>query len=1043
MPLFEILIATVAPAFAKTVLRVWAANDKVAADGGAAAVDVLAKLIPEIRTRKEAERQLEAIGEKAAESLHFIFETEGRHLITDDQEAVANLVAQTLDRTAIGAELLLQKDLDPTQLSQYFITGATEQLSLFPEPRARLFARVIEEASQSIIDIARVLPNFSERTFAELLRRDRVLIEAAQRTLENLDRIRAKPDEDQLVEAAKFDTEYRRTVVRNLNKVELFGVDLSRASRSHPLSVAYVSLEVGAASKPPRIHLIERETDEDEEPTVYAVEAALAENQRLVIMGPAGAGKTTLLHWIAVRAASMDFEDPLRDWNSAVPFLIRLRHFGDSTFPRPEEFPSLVAPTIADTMPRGWVHHRLSSGKAVVMVDGVDEVAESRRAEVRTWMKDLVATFPSCRFIVTSRPHAVEQGWLESEGFGDADLQPMDTEGIETFIDHWHMAVAEEVQREEDVSALRALATNLKGTLRGNRSIRRLATNPLLCSVICALHRDTNEQLPEDRIDLYERCCSMLLERRDPESGLSISGYPRLTYRQKRSLLDDLAYWMLKNDWSEVSIGSAQDRLSLKIETLRPDGRDGIPLDGRNAMRFFVERSGILRQPTQGKLDFAHRTFQEFMAANAAVGEGDIGLLAANATNQQWREVVVLGAGLARPSERATLIQVLLANGDKDREHRPQLHLTAAACLDTAVDVDNMLRQQVESRIKDLFPPKGVSEAMLIADAAGEMAVPFLKRGRQYLNARQSVACVRGLAMIGSAEAIHAIADYTVEFGSVLNEVVRSSDRIDPGMFLELIAPRLDAKRLPGDAVARALRTFGIEAIPGLEQATELSLSGARAGDLCILSRLPHLHSLTLTGPAVTDLAPLRWLNSLTHLTLNGVEVHDLSPLQEMPSLRNVSIRHGFVDASQLAGVAGLASLSLWSSDVANAEELEKLIGLRDLWILDTYIDLAFLRGMPGITNLSLSGKYGDLSSLGSLCNLNELRLSFIEIPDVRWMASLASLETADMYMVKISDSSTFPLPPRLQKITIKGDDGCHQIGRSLRRRYPGVKIVT
>lgn len=87
-----------------------------------------------------------------------------------------------------------------------------------------------------MIDIAHVLPHFSERTLAELLRRDRVLIDGAQRTLDGLERIRLQVTEDQEIEAAKFETEYRRAVVRNLNKMELFGVDLSRASRSQPLS---------------------------------------------------------------------------------------------------------------------------------------------------------------------------------------------------------------------------------------------------------------------------------------------------------------------------------------------------------------------------------------------------------------------------------------------------------------------------------------------------------------------------------------------------------------------------------------------------------------------------------------------------------------------------------------------------------------------------------------------------------------------------------------------------------------------------------------
>jgi hypothetical protein len=53
--------------------------------------------------------------------------------MTDDQEAVANLVAQTLDRSKITAELLISKDIDPAMLARHFLFEfeADEQLSLF------------------------------------------------------------------------------------------------------------------------------------------------------------------------------------------------------------------------------------------------------------------------------------------------------------------------------------------------------------------------------------------------------------------------------------------------------------------------------------------------------------------------------------------------------------------------------------------------------------------------------------------------------------------------------------------------------------------------------------------------------------------------------------------------------------------------------------------------------------------------------------------------------------------------------------------------
>ena len=59
-----------------------------------------------------------------------------------------------------------------------------------------------------------------------------------------------------------------------------------------------------------------------------------------------------------------------------------------------------------------------------------------------------------------------------------------------------------------------------------------------------------------------------------------------------------------------------------------------------------MERSGLLREPAAGRVDFVHRTFQEYLAAKAAVDNDEIGLLVTNAHDDQWREVVVMAAGM-------------------------------------------------------------------------------------------------------------------------------------------------------------------------------------------------------------------------------------------------------------------------------------------------------------------------------------------------------------------------------------------------------------
>jgi len=144
----------------------------------------------------------------------------------------------------------------------------------------------------------------------------------------------------------------------------------------------------------------------------------------------------------------------------------------------------------------------------------------------------------------------------------------MELPDVYEFIDHWHAAVKEEVQDNEEKTELDSLSESLKEVVKKSRPIRNLATSPLLCAVLCALHRDRHQQLPSDRIELYGACCHMLLERRGKEQHLlvEIKDYPALSYRQKELLLADFAYWMMVNGWSTVTVDSADEHFSHKLE---------------------------------------------------------------------------------------------------------------------------------------------------------------------------------------------------------------------------------------------------------------------------------------------------------------------------------------------------------------------------------------------------------------------------------------------------------------------------------------------
>ena len=228
----------------------------------------------------------------------------------------------------------------------------------------------------------------------------------------------------------EFSRQYLDFISDNLDQLELFGLRFERFTRPQTtLSAAYVSLSVSKedgtrADRPEAIRISDWRSEERESAAVR-MEHALGDRRLILIRGEAGGGKSTLLRWLAVMTARGTFSGELSALNGYVPFLIKLRSHAGGPLPRPEEYLDDVAGDLSGIMPRGWVHRRLLSGRAMLLVDGVDEVTASQRQAVRQWLKGIVGQFPGVRLVVTSRPAAAAAGWLRAEGFSTAFLEQL------------------------------------------------------------------------------------------------------------------------------------------------------------------------------------------------------------------------------------------------------------------------------------------------------------------------------------------------------------------------------------------------------------------------------------------------------------------------------------------------------------------------------------------------------------------------------------------------------------------------------------------
>ncbi len=190
--------------------------------------------------QQRARQQFETIGVKVGESLWPIFKMEGAALDEGSQTAIALAVAHTLNKAT--SSLLARHDLEPAEIADQLLREHPARSYHFSDVETHLYELIVNESCQYIVDIASQLPHFTERTLAEVLMRERHLVDIAERTVQEVAHLRAQLNPQ--VEVARFELDYRRAVLRKLDELELFGSSMSVTARKYSLSLAYVALSL-------------------------------------------------------------------------------------------------------------------------------------------------------------------------------------------------------------------------------------------------------------------------------------------------------------------------------------------------------------------------------------------------------------------------------------------------------------------------------------------------------------------------------------------------------------------------------------------------------------------------------------------------------------------------------------------------------------------------------------------------------------------------------------------------------------------------------
>ncbi|MEV2230358.1 NACHT domain-containing protein [Streptomyces phaeochromogenes] len=836
---------------------------------------------------------------------------------------------------------------------------------------ALFYERLLDTACLHILHFFTQRSTFVARTLVEQTRRQSELIAKVDELIARTPR---PGDGD-----GAFERRYLAYAATKHSQLTIYGIDLANTPDRWPLDAAYLTLQ---ALRPAT-------SDEDgryiaSPGTPLPADEALAEQDLVLLRGVAGSGKTTLVQWLAVTAARGERGD-------RIPFVLPLRTLvrRPDGLPAPAGFLAAVRVPFHDTAPDAWPDRVLTAGRGLLLVDGIDEIPESDRERTRRWLRDLIDAYPGNQWLVTSRPSAVREDWLAADGFTELALSPMSREDVTAFVERWHRAAR---IGAPDTERLTAYETSLLDAVRTKPDLGRLATNPLMCGLICALHRDRRGYLPHGRQELYDAALSMLLSRRDQERDMLPHDDIRLTELPQIQLLQRLAYWLIRNNQAEMDRERAERLIADALPSLPAAASQG---DATAIHRHLLVRSGLLREPTLGTVEFVHRTFQDYLGAKAAVEDGDFGLLVRNAADSQWSDVIRMAVAHARPRERAGFLRDLLAAASDERTDpaaSTRIRLLALAGLEHATELDPQVRADVEEQAATLIPPRTPEEARQLA-SAGPLVLELLP-GPEGLSDAEALAVVITASLIGGDAAVPVLARFrTHPAVPVRAQLSWTWHRFDSDRYAADVIAHLPQGELyftaHSAAQLRTLRSFGgrphLQLVGDIEAAELHACLGPDTTRLLVIRDNSRLRDLDV-------LAPLRRLQRLA--VSRSPDVDDLTPLTELP-LKHLSLDYmpGLEKPDALAPLSASATLRELDTGVPlQAESLD--VALPDLPLTSLrftknalqFTGLRGLRHMRSVKTLALGTLFEPLTAedyeeVARLPELEELHLKWATLP--------------------------------------------------------------
>jgi predicted NACHT family NTPase len=248
---------------------------------------------------------------------------------------------------------------------------------------------------------------------------------------------------------------------------------------------------------------------------------AVERHRQLMVLGKPGAGKTTFMKRLATLCNHGEFQA------QRVPVFVTMKEFAEAKG-QPELLTYIGQQWgvcgLEDTEALAKI---LGQGRALILLDGLDEVQETDHDRILQEIKDFTGRYRDCQFVMTCRIAA----WgYKFDKFTDVEVDDFDNEQIAEFAAKWFKT-----------KGLPEKARDFTRRLHENEQIRELANSPLLLTLLCLIFEERDDFLP-NRAELYEEGTRLLLKRWDADREIKRDQvYKKLSLRCKEELFSHLA----------------------------------------------------------------------------------------------------------------------------------------------------------------------------------------------------------------------------------------------------------------------------------------------------------------------------------------------------------------------------------------------------------------------------------------------------------------------------------------------------------------------